>query len=58
MLDQADEAVRGALTRAIARLGHAPALGELAAALSRPTLAEAQALFRRHGLTGPFWHLG
>ena len=36
MIDKDDEAVRGALTRAIARLGHAPGLDALAAELSRP----------------------
>lgn len=63
MLDKNDEAVRGALTRAIARLGHAPAIETLAAELSRTPsdvrrslqrLADAHALLLHPGTTDPW----
>ncbi|MBN9554374.1 MAG: hypothetical protein J0H61_06845 [Alphaproteobacteria bacterium] len=63
LLDKEDEAVREALTRAIARLGHAPALAELAAELSRPVpeiegalhrLADAHALLLHPGTCRPW----
>ena len=62
-IDREDEAVRGALTRAIARLGHAPGLDDLAAGLSRPPadvarslqrLAEAHALLLHPGTVTPW----
>jgi len=62
-LDKDDEAVRGALTRAIARLGHAPAIEALAAELSRAPsdirqslqrLADAHALLLHPGTTDPW----
>jgi len=62
-LDKNDEAVRGALTRAIARLGHAPRLEDLAAELSRTPsdiarslqrLADAHALLLHPGTTTPW----
>lgn len=62
-LDKNDEAVRGALTRAIARLGHAPPLEALAAELSRTPsdltrslqrLADAHALLLHPGTTNPW----
>jgi hypothetical protein len=46
IIDRDDEAVRGTLTRAIARLGHAPGLDALAAELSRPPSDVAQSLQR------------
>lgn len=63
MIDAEDEAVRGALTRAIARLGHAPSLEELSRELSRPAmdiedsfrrLADAHALLLHPGTTRPW----
>ncbi len=63
VIDKDDEAVRGALTRAIARLGHAPGLGALANELSRPAadvarslqrLADAHALLLHPGTTTPW----
>jgi Alkylmercury lyase len=63
MIDKCDEAVRGALTRAIARLGYAPGLDALAAELSRPSsevthslqrLADAHALLLHPGTTRPW----
>ena len=62
-IDRDDEAVRGALTRAIARLGYAPGLDELAADLSRTAsdvarslqrLADAHALLLHPGTTRPW----
>ena len=62
-LDKDDEAVRGALTRAIARLGHAPRIDVLAAELSRTPsdiarslqrLADAHALLLHPGTTNPW----
>jgi hypothetical protein len=62
-LDKDDEAVRGALTRAIARLGHAPRIEDLAAELSRTPsdiagslqrLANAHALLLHPGTTTPW----
>jgi len=61
--DKDDEAVRGALTRAIARLGYAPGLNDLAVELSRPPaevkrslqrLADAHALLLHPGTTNPW----
>lgn len=63
VIDKDDEVVRGALTRAIARLGHAPGLGALAKELSRPpadvvrslqSLADAHALLLHPGTTTPW----
>ena len=63
MIDQADEAVRGALTRAIARRGHAPGLDDLAGELCRDPadvagslqrLADAHALLLHPGTTRPW----
>ena len=63
MIDKDDETVRGALTRAIARLGHAPEIDALAAELSRPSseiarslqrLADAHALLLHPGTTRPW----
>jgi len=63
VIDKDDEAVRGALTRAIARLGHAPGLGALANELSRPAadvarslqrLADAHTLLLHPGTTTPW----
>jgi len=63
VLNQRDETGRGALTRAIARLGHAPELGELAAELSCPSseieislqkLADAHALLLHPGTLRPW----
>jgi len=56
-LDKNDEAVRGALTRAIARLGHAPAIEALAAELARAGIkldtGEQLRLFpHKHGCDG------
>lgn len=48
MLDAGDEDVRGALTRRIAELGHAPAIEELAALLRRTPADVAAALRRLH----------
>ena len=62
-VDKNDEAVRGALTRAIARLGHAPSIDVLAAELSRAPsdvrrslqrLADAHALLLHPGTTDPW----
>ncbi len=58
-----DEAVRGALTRAIARLGHAPSVADLSHELSRPPaeieislrrLADAHALLLHPGTIRPW----
>jgi hypothetical protein len=63
MIDKDDEAVRGALTRAIADLGYAPGLDDLAAGLSRTAsdvagslqrLAAAHALLLHPGTTRPW----
>ena len=63
MLDPEDESVRGALTRAIARLGYAPNLDDLAAELSRDPadiahalqrLADAHVLLLHPGSTTPW----
>ena len=63
MLDAQDERVRGVLTRAIARLGHAPSLDALAAELGRPRqeverslqrLADAHALVLHPGTCRPW----
>ncbi|MGZ5921191.1 MAG: organomercurial lyase [Rhizomicrobium sp.] len=63
VIDKDDEAVRGALTRAIARLGRAPGLAALANDLSRPaadvarslqSLADAHALLLHLGTTRPW----
>lgn len=62
-LDRDDEAVRGALTRAIAKLGHAPSIEALAAELSRAPadvtrslhrLADAHALLLHPGTDRPW----
>ena len=63
MIDADDEALRGALTRAIARLGHAPSLEQLSQGFSRPLveienslqrLADAHALLLHPGTTRPW----
>jgi hypothetical protein len=63
VIDKDDEAVRGALTRAIARLGHAPDVDALAAELSRSPsqvarslhyLADAHALLLHPGTATPW----
>lgn len=58
MLQAGDEEVRGALTRAIARLGHAPSIEALAAALDRSIDEVGAALDRLHAAHALLLHPG